>query len=82
MTKTAPVSRFAEISERITAERLPLCKLCAFLHDAPAEDAQFIRALVADRGKSALHVARVLTGGGVPVSDTSIKRHRATHMGQ
>ncbi len=81
MSKTT--SKFADLDQKLAPLAQPLqCRLCLFLADAPNVDSRYVAALLADRSKGSAHIARVLTAGGVEITESSVKRHRANHLGK
>lgn len=75
------VSKFAEFDTESSTNK---CKICAFLENpaTPPQDAAYIRDLIAQPViiKGHTHVARVLTKGGVPISEKSVSNHRMLHV--
>lgn len=78
---TKTLSRFAEIDAELDKPRVQ-CVLCRWLSEADRADAEFIDTLVRNSGKTASHIARVLTAGGVKIGESTVKRHRSLHLDQ
>lgn len=90
MVKPATQSRFAAAAaqvdvarvEREANRRRPLqCKLCKFMRDEPAADAEYIHAMLVNLEIGSGYIREVLAAGGANIGLTSVKRHRKDHVG-
>lgn len=68
-----PTSRFAELDAELSRSTVK-CKVCRVISELPAEDAAYVRQMmaqpVAEKGHA--HIARVLAAGGVIVSTSTL----------
>lgn len=70
-------SKFAAIEASLQPNP-SACLTCAWLRDAPEEDAEYITALLASpvKVKGHKHISNVLAGDGVNISEDAIRNHR------
>jgi hypothetical protein len=69
----ATTSRFAQLDEELSRATVK-CKVCRVIADLPAEDAEYVRSMMAQPvgEKGHQHIARVLAAGGVVVNPSTL----------